>query len=114
MPLLMLLFPKERYGQFGSATYATVAITQIVMVFLAGVFMDWLKGVYTNSDGVTNEDYYRWMYIWSASFQAISMFFFYRTYRFWKKYGGKDNYVAPAVGLKDGSAETLAAVKKFE
>jgi len=89
-PLNWLLFPKERFGQFGSADAMARSITVIVGSVAAGFFLDFMKRMYHG-----NEEYYRWMYVWSAVFATMSYFFLWRAYAGWKKYGGLKSYRAP-------------------
>jgi maltose/moltooligosaccharide transporter len=97
LPMQMLLMPKERYGQFGSADAVIRSISAVLMSVVAGLFMDWLSRLYGG-----NKEYYRWMYIWSAICQVASWLFLFRVYRYWKQYGGLKNYKPPAVGAPVG------------
>lgn len=92
MPLLFLLFPKERFGQFGSAEAMARSITTIIGSVLAGFFLDFMSNIYRG-----NEEYYRWMYVWAAVFQALACFFVWRVHAGWKKHGGLLHYKAPTV-----------------
>jgi MFS family permease len=90
-PLLWLLFPKERFGQFGSAEAMVRSITVVVGSVAAGFFLDAMKLLYHG-----DKEYYRWMYIWAAGFQVIGCIFIWRVYAAWKKLGGRLNYQAPS------------------
>ena len=92
MPLNWLLFPKDQFGQFGSADAMARSIVTIVGSVVAGLFLDFMKRLYHG-----DEEYYRWMYIWSAIFATISYFFLWRVYKGWKAHGGRQNYKAPRV-----------------
>lgn len=99
MPLNWLLFPKDQFGQFGSADAMARSIVTIVGSVVAGFFLDFMKKIY-NGD----EEYYRWMYIWSAVFASISYFFLWRVYKGWKAHGGRENYKAPSVSHSGNQA----------
>ena len=92
MPLNWLLFPKDKFGQFGSADAMARSIVTIVGSVVAGLSLDLMKRLYHG-----DEEYYRWMYIWSATFASISYFFLWRVYRGWKDHGGINDYKAPHV-----------------
>jgi Na+/melibiose symporter-like transporter len=93
-PLLWLLFPKERFGQFGSAEAMARSIASIIASVLAGFFLDAMKGLYHG-----DEEYYRGMYLWAFFFQMLACFFIWRVYAGWKKHGGLKNYHAPSAGF---------------
>lgn len=93
-PLLFLIFPKERFGQFGSAEAMARSITTILGSVVAGFFLDSMKNLYHG-----NEEYYRWMYVWAAVFQALACFFVWRVYAGWKKHGGLHHYKAPSANV---------------
>jgi len=97
MPLNWLLFPKDQFGQFGSADAMARSIVMIVGSVVAGLFLDFMKRLYHG-----DEEYYRWMYIWSAVFASISYFFLWRVYKGWKAHGGLNNYKAPRVEHSPG------------
>ncbi|MEX0776628.1 MAG: MFS transporter [Phycisphaeraceae bacterium] len=92
-PTLMLLLPKDRYGQFGSADAMGRSLCVIIGSVVAGGIMDLLKASYQGS-----EAYNSYMYLWTFVFQAIGLFFLFRVYRGWLRYGGREHYVPPAVG----------------
>lgn len=89
-PLEMLIFPKAKFGQFGSANAMFRSIFTIVFSMLAGVFLDVMKRLYGG-----NEEYYRWMYIWAFFFQALGLFFIVKVYRYWKQHGGDEQFSPP-------------------
>jgi len=92
-PLQMLIFPKEKFGQFGSANAMVTSLAAIIFSVLAGVFLDLMKRFYAG-----NEEYYRWMYIWSFAFQIGALFFLFQVYRYWKRHGGDEYYIPPSAG----------------
>lgn len=100
LPMYMMLLPKERYGQFCSAQAMFNSVALIVGSLAAGGFMDLLKYLYHGSDF-----YYRYIPCWSFFFQSISVIFMLLLYRSWVKYGGKEYFVPPAVGISPASNE---------
>lgn len=98
MPMGMMLWPKDRYGQFGSADAAVKSVVAIVMGFGAGIFLDFMKRMYNG-----NEAYYRWIYIWSASFQLLAFVMMLLVYRYWKKHGGAEGFKSPSVSAVEKS-----------
>ena len=101
-PLEMLLFPKDRFGQFGSANAMVRSIGTIVLSLVAGVFLDLMKRIYAG-----DEDYYRWMYIWAFVFQVVALGFMLKVYKYWKQYGGDKYYTPPSVSkVEDGQLKT--------
>jgi MFS family permease len=90
-PLLYNLLPRERFGQFGSADAMMKSITLIFGSVTAGFFMDLMKKYYHG-----NQEYYRFMYVWTVFFQLIACFLAWRVYAGWKEQGGLHNYKAPA------------------
>jgi hypothetical protein len=99
LPMYMKLLPQERYGQFGSADAMIRSITTIIFGVLAGVFIDWMKYYYGDPWC------YRFIPVWTITFQTIAMIFFYFLYRGWQRYGGLKNYVPPKVNFD--SKETI-------
>jgi MFS family permease len=90
LPLYMLILPKERYGQFGSADAIVRSIFTIAGGIVAGTFLDIMKKIYSGDDY-----YYRFVPCWQATCFLIALFFMYRVYRGWKTHGGHENYVPP-------------------
>jgi Na+/melibiose symporter-like transporter len=89
LPMYMKLLPKDRYGQFGSADAMVRSISTIIFGVLAGVFIDQMKRWYGDPWC------YRFIPVWTITFQAIALFFFYFLYRGWQRHGGAANYVPP-------------------
>ena len=98
LPTLMRLFPQSRYGQFCSANALVRSIALIVGGVACGVFLDLVKKL-----NPAPEYCYRFLSVWSFTFQAASAIFLYLLYREWKKLGGKDHFQPPV-----GTAETPA------
>jgi MFS family permease len=126
IPMMMMIFPKERYGQFGSAEAIARTTTGLVMASVAGLFLDQMKVVYQSLSPETialftklgiyvagpndkgPEDYRRWMYVWTTFFQILACICAWKVYRGWKRHGGRD-YVPPSVGPVAGEAAPAGA-----
>jgi MFS family permease len=92
-PTSMLLWPKERYGQFGSANAMFYASFGIVGSLGAGLFLDLLASRLPLGDN----DYYRYIFLWISVFQMLAMVFLWQVYRGWQRHGGRSGYVPPSV-----------------
>ena len=90
MPMYMRLLPKDRYGQFGSADAIIRSVALIIFSLLAGKYLDFFKSYYHG-----NEFYYRWIPVWTISFQIMSLFFLWKLYQEWKRLGGDKDFVPP-------------------
>jgi hypothetical protein len=75
------LYPRDRYGQCGSAGGMTASIAGAAMGPVCGLFFDWVKD-------------YRYIYVWPAVFYFCAACGAWLTYREWKALGG-ENYKAP-------------------
>lgn len=96
LPMYAALLPKDRYGQFCSAQAMCNAVGMIVGSAAAGLFMDFMKD-------------YRYVFIWQATFIAVSLIPMTFVYLGWKRHGGMTGYVAPVVDVpttqkQDGEA----------
>ena len=91
LPLEMHLFPKARFGQFGSANALVRSIATLFGGFGAGVFMDLMKRLCHGS-----EFYYRFIPVWWLTFAIIAYVFFILLYRRWKSLNGQRQVRAPA------------------
>jgi maltose/moltooligosaccharide transporter len=78
----MVVWPREKYGQFGSANSAFASLGMIGIAVVAAKFVDWMGN-------------YRAYYLWNAvfSFAAVPLYMWMEME--WKKLGGKDHYTAP-------------------
>lgn len=92
LPMLMRLFPHERFGQFCAANAMSGALATITGGVLAGVFLDSVKCVFPGGDY-----YYRFIPVWSVLFMMATAFVTYLIYSQWKKMGGDKNYQSPDV-----------------
>ena len=92
MTRLMRLFPREQYGQFSGALAMVRAIAMMLGGILAGLWVDLWRGIY-------GDDYaYRFNFIYREALILLAFYFYYRTYRAWKRLGGDSGYVAPLKG----------------
>jgi len=88
-PMLMRLFPRERYGQFCSVNAIWRAIGGMLGGFLAGLFLDYI------TRWVGKEQAYFYIPVWQLCFAVPSIVLLYGLYRSWKRHGGDENYVPP-------------------
>lgn len=91
MPMVMRLFPHERFGQFCAANAMCGAFGAVVGSVLAGVFLDGLRRVFA-ADG---DYYYRFVPVWTLGFSTIAAVVCFSIFREWKKLGGDKNYRPP-------------------
>lgn len=76
------VYPRDRYGQFGSAGALFSSLGGIVLAPLAGWLMDWSK-------------VYRLFLAWNTAFALLGALAAIVVYRRWKALGGPDHYRAP-------------------
>ncbi|XHR31102.1 MAG: MFS transporter [Chthoniobacteraceae bacterium] len=100
-PLLMRLFPHERYGQFCSTNAIWRSVGAIVGGGLAGACLDVI------SHFVGKERAYFYIPVWSLLFCIPALICFIKLYQSWKRYGGDDAYDPPMIKGKEESASTL-------
>lgn len=105
-PTAMRLLPKERFGQFGSANAMFVSLFGIGGSLAGGLFLDLLARHRPPGD----EDYYRYLFLWVATFQTVGIIFLSLVYRGWLRHGGRTAYVPPSVGADTQSPKIEAAV----
>jgi len=91
MPFFAVLLPREKYGQFGSANQLVTSVIQVLGGFVAGCYMDWA----TSSGRVVAR--FRDLYLWTFFWQLVSLVMMVLLYRSWRRYGGPDAYVPPAI-----------------
>jgi len=89
LPLVMRLFPRERFGQFCSANAMCASLGTMAGGALAGVFLDLLKA---RSAG---DFYYRFVPLWSLGFMLLTVIATLLIYREWKRLGGDSGYRPP-------------------
>ena len=92
LPMYMKLFPRERYGQFSSCKAMLGMLTGILTGALGGAFISFLKRFYDERTA------YCLIPAWTLVFCCISLFFMFKLFFSWKRYGGDENYVPPLPG----------------
>ncbi len=93
-PLQMRIFPKSRYGQFCSAQAMIRAILSLMSGVVAGLFIDGIVWLLRNSNCGPNFCY-RFTFLWSGLFTAITGLFAIWVYVYWHRLGAAQ-YQAPA------------------
>ena len=93
LPMLMHLFPRERFGQFCAANAMCAAMGSIIAGMLGGIYLDTLKGFFPDR----GDYYYRFVPVWSFIFMALATAATILMYRQWNKLGGDQGYQPPAV-----------------
>jgi maltose/moltooligosaccharide transporter len=91
LPMLMRLFPHERFGQFCAANAMCSSLGMILGGALSGLYLDGLKAVF-REDG---EYYYRFVPLWSFLFIGLAFGTVLLVFREWKKLGGDNAYRPP-------------------
>jgi len=92
MPMLMRIFPRERFGQFCAANAMCGAVGTMLGGFLAGAFLDFMKS-FSRSENF----YYRYAPVWSVLFMALTLFATWLVFQEWKRLGGEKHYRTPDV-----------------
>lgn len=91
MPMVMRLFPHERFGQFCAANAMSGAFGAVIGGLLGGIFLDVMKRLFSDS----GDYYYRFVPAWSLAFMLLASMMCFLVYREWKKLGGDKNYQSP-------------------
>jgi MFS family permease len=99
-PRQMRLFPQSRYGQFCSAQAMLKWFCIIGAGVIAGLFIDIIKRFYGGSDFA-----YRFIFLWSLFFSAISTIIGIYVYIEWLRMGGDKHYHPPAPWSPDNVEE---------
>jgi MFS family permease len=91
-PFFMVMFPKDRYGQFSAAMCTVRSILAgILGSILAGGFMKLMA--YVLQHGNSNDQYYlRYCFVWKMFFQAVACGLYLKLYREWKRKGGREGF----------------------
>lgn len=76
------VYPRERYGQFGSAGALFASVGGIVAALVYSWLLDWTKA-------------YRCFLLWNSAFTIVALIAVIAVYRRWRKLGGPDHYSAP-------------------
>lgn len=96
LPMLMRVFPKERFGQYCSFNAICSAGVGAVGGLVAGGYIDLMRKVFPDSSW--GKDYcYRMIPVWNMPFLILGMIFLILLYRAWKAEGGDSNYVPPSL-----------------
>lgn len=110
IPLLITIFPKDKYGQYCSCNGMIKSFAAMPGAFLGALFIDWV------TRNGSDKDAYRWMFIWSGIFQALSAVVLLWVYFLWKRHGGDGGYLPPGSALEkerlarvDAAGETAEA-----
>jgi len=90
LPMIMRIFPHERFGQFSSANAMCAAVGTMAGGVLAGLFLDLMKSTSGSADY-----YYRYAPIWSTVFMILSLIATSFIFREWKRLGGDSGYKPP-------------------
>ncbi len=108
-PLLMRIFPRDRYGQFCSANAMLRSIGAVVAGILAGVFFDVIK------HHVAPGQVYHFIPVWQLILTVPSFICVTKLYKSWKRYGGDAGYTPPVPGSvsasEESSVEPLASLR---
>jgi len=88
-PLLMRIFPRERYGQFCSAKSMLGSFVGIFSGAIGGAYLDVLTKLFGEKTA------YCLIPAWHFIFSGMSLYFMFRLFRSWKSYGGDESYVPP-------------------
>ena len=91
MPREMMLFPKDKYGQFCGAQSVVRSIGSMAGGVTAGLFLDVIRRSYEHGSLFP----YRYIYLWIGVFTCLGTFFNYRVYRAWKRLGAEDGFQPP-------------------
>ena len=100
LPLFMRLFPPSRFGQFCSAAALVRSFGAICAGVMAGLFIDLTRWRYHGSDFG-----YRFIFVWTTVFTAVTALFFILTYRKWYSLGGDAHYHPPVPWSEKGIEE---------
>lgn len=96
-PTYMRILPKDRYGQFCSATAVVRSCGVMLGGLLLGGLLDRLKVAFPAQDYC-----YRFLPLWATFFFAASLVFLLLLQRAWRRRGGLHSYTPP--GLDDAGA----------
>jgi hypothetical protein len=103
--MFMRLMPRSLYGQFSAASSVIRAIGRISAGVLAGLFLDFLRWLMSDSSLAAKfgPDFaYRFGFLWSGTFSVLGAAVTYLAYREWLRLGGDEHYQAPAPWLPEG------------
>lgn len=95
-PLLVRIFPHDKFGQFCAAAAMVGSILLIVANLLAGYFIDSLG--------------YRYLFVWDFALTLLATILMFKVYFMWQGYGGDEHYVPPIA--KDAPGEMRIATRR--
>jgi len=90
LPMVMRIFPHERFGQFCAANAMCGAFGTMLGGVCAGAFLDLMKSFSRDGDF-----YYRYVPVWVVFFTALAVVMTILVYREWKRLGGDKSYRPP-------------------
>jgi MFS family permease len=90
LPMAMRTLPRDRYGQFSSASAMVVALAIMAGGILVGLYLDTLKTLFQG-----NPYYYRFLPCWPLVFCCVSIVLNVLLYREWKRLGGDSGFKPP-------------------
>ncbi len=102
-PLLMRIFPRDRYGQFCSANAMCRSLIGIAFGTLTGAYFDLMTKFWGESIS------YRTLPIFNGVALLLVLVFIYLLYRSWKRYGGDKAYVPPIPASGSEAPQTAPA-----
>lgn len=89
LPLVMRLFPKDKFGQFCSINAMAGALGTMLGGLLAGLFFDEMRKHFQG------DYYYRFAPVWQVCFTLPAVGMMYLVYREWKRLGGDRDFNPP-------------------
>jgi len=89
LPMMVMLYPKTKYGQFSSANAMIKQFVGAIAGILGALLMDQL------TVGSFDTDNYRYGYLFKFGANFVSFLFLLGVFLYWKKMGGEKDYVAP-------------------
>jgi len=94
LPVLMRIFPKEKFGQFCSFNAICCSLVGAAGGLLAGGFFDLMRRVLP--DATWGKDFcYRMAPVWTLPFLILGLMVLFPLYRTWKQLGGIEHYIPP-------------------
>jgi WD40 repeat protein len=102
VPMLIVLYPKSKYGQFCSANALVRQAVAAIAGPLGAVLMDFL------TTRALDTDYFRYGYLFQFVAYGLSFVAMLGVYYYWKKLGG-DNYTAPEAAPAEAPAAAAPA-----
>ena len=103
VPMMIRIFPKDKYGQFCSCNGLMKAFGMMIGAAIAGFFMDFV------THNSTIKFNFRWMYMWMAIWQSVAWGFLLVVYGIWKTRGGDKGYLAPGSALEKDHLASLSS-----